>query len=84
MYIAEQGGWTDPRFALKVYAKAAKRRERLSGAYLDAFDRALHWAEVGRIAEPEIPEPVEEPTSTEARNRPFPSARLAHPGRLAQ
>ena len=29
--------------------KAAKRRERLSGTYLAAFDRALHWAEIGRI-----------------------------------
>ena len=49
VYIAEQIGHTDPRFTLAIYAKAAKRRERLSGAYLEAFDRALHWAEIGRI-----------------------------------
>jgi integrase len=66
VYIAEQGGWTDPGFALSVYAKAAKRRERLSDAYLEQFDRALHWAEIGRIAEPEAPERAEQPTSAEA------------------
>jgi integrase len=47
VYIAEQGGWEDPRFALSVYAKAAKRRERLSGNYLAEFDRALDWARMG-------------------------------------
>jgi hypothetical protein len=51
VYIAEQIGHTDPRFTLKVYAKAAKRRERLSGSYRDAFDRALEWAGMGRDAE---------------------------------
>ena len=38
-----------PGDSFRVYQKAAKRRERLSGAYLAAFDRALHWAEIGRI-----------------------------------
>jgi integrase len=52
VYIAEQLGHTDPRFTLSVYAKAAKRRERLSGDYREAFDRALQWAVMGRIAEP--------------------------------
>jgi integrase len=46
--IAEQVGHEDPSFTLRVYAKATKRRERLSGAYLEAFDRALEWAEIGR------------------------------------
>jgi integrase len=48
VYIAEQGGWTDPAFALRVYAKAARRRERLSGTALREFDRAIEWAEMGR------------------------------------
>jgi hypothetical protein len=33
-----------------VYQKAAKRRERLSGTYLEAFDRALEWALMGTKA----------------------------------
>jgi integrase len=68
VYIAEQGGWTDPRFALRVYAKAAKRRERLSGAYLEAFDRALHWAELGRIGPEPTVERVEAEVSVDPRN----------------
>jgi hypothetical protein len=35
-----------------------KRRERLSDAYREAFDRALEWAEIGRI-DAEAPERVE-------------------------
>jgi integrase len=44
--IAEQVGHTDPTFTLKVYAKATKRRERLTGAYRAEYDRALEWAAV--------------------------------------
>ena len=44
VYVAEQGGWADPSFPIKVYAKAVRRRERLSGAHREAFDAALHWA----------------------------------------
>jgi integrase len=67
VYIAEQGGWTDPRFALSVYAKAAKRRERLSGSYRAAFDHALQWAEMGRIGDrdPIEIEQAGEPHSTQ-------------------
>jgi integrase len=50
VYIAEQLGHEDARFTFRVYQRAAKRRERLSGAYLEAFDRALDWAEMGRIS----------------------------------
>lgn len=59
VYIAEQIGHTDPRFTLSVYAKAAKRRERLSGAYLEAFDAALHWAGMGRESAPAGVERIE-------------------------
>jgi len=48
VYIAEQLGHEDPTFTIRVYAKAAKRRARLSGEYLAAFTRALDWAEMGR------------------------------------
>jgi hypothetical protein len=47
VYIAEQLGHEDPAFTIRVYAKVAKRRERLSGAYLAAFDGALEWAHNG-------------------------------------
>lgn len=51
VYVAEQLGHTDPAFTFRVYQKAAKRRERLSGAYLREFDRALQWAGMGREAD---------------------------------
>jgi integrase len=44
VYIGEQGGWTDSRFVYRVYQKAVKRREKLSGEHLAAYDRALEWA----------------------------------------
>jgi integrase len=47
VYIAEQLGHTDPGFTFRVYQKAAKRRERLSGEYRQQFDAALHWAQMG-------------------------------------
>ena len=43
-YASSQLGHEDPRFTLKVYAQATKRRERLSGPHLKAYDRALDWA----------------------------------------
>jgi integrase len=46
-YTATQGGWEDARFVLRVYAQAAKRRERLSGPHLKAYDRAIEWAQMG-------------------------------------
>jgi integrase len=55
VYIAEQLGHTDPAFTFRVYQKAAKRRERLSGAYLEAFDQALEWALMGTSATSEAP-----------------------------
>jgi integrase len=48
VYIAEQLGHEDPGFTFRVYQRAAKRRDRLSGAYLKAFDGALEWAGMGR------------------------------------
>ncbi len=56
VYVAEQGGWTDPTFVIRVYAKAAKRRDRLTGAHLRAYDRTLEWAGVsaGSVRGPSI------------------------------
>ncbi len=48
VYIAEQLGHEDARFTFRVYQRAAKRRERLLGAHLAAFDLAREWAAVGR------------------------------------
>jgi integrase len=62
-YIAEQLGHEDPTFTIRVYAKATKRRGRLSGAYLDAFDRALDWAALGSggLETADTPESAMEP-----------------------
>jgi integrase len=44
VYIAQQLGHEDLSFAFRVYQRAAKRRDKLAGAYLAKFDRALEWA----------------------------------------
>ena len=45
VYVAEQMGHADAgRLAANLYAKAVKRRSKLSGVYLAEFDRALSWA----------------------------------------
>ncbi len=44
VYVSEQLGHSKPTFSMEVYASAVRRRERLSGAYLDEFERALEWA----------------------------------------
>jgi integrase len=46
-YVVEQGGWTDAAFAIRVYAKATKRRQRLTGAHAVEFDSAVEWARLG-------------------------------------
>jgi hypothetical protein len=48
VHIAEQLGHRSARFTYRVYQRAAKQRERLIGAHLAAFDRALEWAGMGR------------------------------------
>ena len=51
IYIADQMGHTDPSFTFRVYQRAVKRRERLTGPHLEAFDRALEWARMGTNSE---------------------------------
>ena len=46
IYVAEQGGWSDPAFPMRVYAKAVRRRERLSGEHRKAFEAACEWATI--------------------------------------
>ena len=44
VYVAQQLGHKSPSFTMTVYAKAAKRRNRLIGPVREAFDQALEWA----------------------------------------
>lgn len=47
VYIAEQLGHRDARFTFRVYQRAAKRREKLTGRYRERFDEACEWALMG-------------------------------------
>ena len=46
-YTADQLGHEDPRFTLRVYSQAVKRRDRLAKPQREAFDRAIEWAAMG-------------------------------------
>lgn len=50
VYVAQQLGHTDPTFSIQVYARALRRRERLTGAALGEFDAALTWAARGECS----------------------------------
>jgi hypothetical protein len=50
-----QLGHEDPRFTLRVYAQATKRRDRLAKPERDAFDAALVWAQMGTGEDLEVP-----------------------------
>lgn len=69
VYVAEQGGWEDPAMPLRVYAKSIRRRSKLSGAHLKAFDEAIEWAHLGtkapsaQGANAAIPDPERIPAS---------------------
>lgn len=56
VYVAAQLGHESPTFTMSIYAKAAKRRNRLTGPVREAFDQALDWAcelaESGRMDTP--------------------------------
>ena len=56
VYVAEQMGHADGGgLSMATYAKAVRRRARLSGSALREFDAALQWAEMGRIAAEAVP-----------------------------
>lgn len=64
-YTSTQLGHEDVRFTMGTYAKATRRRERLSGPHLKAYDRAIEWARMGTN------ETVERaPANTEATKSP--------------
>jgi hypothetical protein len=65
--IAEAVGHTDPSFTLRTYAKATKRRERLTGSYAAEFDRACEWSVLARKGTSEVPAPIEAPSGAPAR-----------------
>ena len=54
-YTSEQIGHDDPRFTLRVYTYATKRRQRPTSTHRQAFDRALEWAQMGTNADCETP-----------------------------
>ena len=57
VYVAAQLGHTEGGFSMRVYARAVKRRGRLSGSHLAGFDEALHWAQMGTndLTVPDVP-----------------------------
>jgi integrase len=69
--VGEQGGWSDPSFPMKVYARAVKRREKLDGAALEQFDAALQWAQIGikRETAPERTSPIGDAETSKRRSR---------------
>jgi integrase len=46
-YTADQLGHEDPRFTLRCYAQASKRRDRMARPQREAFDAAIEWAAMG-------------------------------------
>ena len=44
---------------MRVYAKAVRRRDKLSGDHLEAFDAALVWALLGTNGEDAASKPEE-------------------------
>jgi integrase len=69
VYIAEQLGHEDPGFTFRVYQRAVKRRDRLTGAYLEAFDAALDWAAMGSEAGSGAPKPSPRRSTQTAQTR---------------
>lgn len=55
-WTSTQLGHVDVRFTMATYAQATKRRERLSGPHLKAYDRALGWAAMAFEFAQAIPE----------------------------
>jgi integrase len=43
-YTADQLGHEDPRFTLRCYAQASRRRDRMAAPQRKAFDAAVEWA----------------------------------------
>lgn len=54
-YTADQLAHEDPRFTLRVYAQASKRRDRMAKPQRDAFDKAIEWAALGSSDDLTVP-----------------------------
>lgn len=55
-YAADQLGHEDPRFTLRCYAQASKRRDRLAAPLREQYDRAVEWAQIGTADPLTVPE----------------------------
>jgi integrase len=66
-YVSEQLGHEDPRFTLRVYTHAAKRRQRLTGTHREQFNKAIEWARMGTSVDLSLAG-VAEIANEEARN----------------
>lgn len=66
-YVSEQLGHEDPRFTLRVYTHAAKRRQRLTGTHREQFNKAIEWARMGTSDDLTLAS-VAEAENVEARN----------------
>jgi integrase len=55
-YTADQLGHEDPRFTLRCYAQASKRRDRMARPQREAFDAAIEWAAMGSSDALTVPE----------------------------
>jgi integrase len=56
-YTADQLGHEDPRFTLRCYAQASKRRDRLAKPQREQHDAAREWAALGTSDALTVPEP---------------------------
>jgi integrase len=66
VFVAEQGGWSDPSFPIRVYARSVRRRQKLTGDHLEAFDAAIQWAALGSEVASGSHEPIDaEPHKTQ-------------------
>lgn len=69
IYVAERMGHADGGgLSMRTYASAVKRRDRLPGATLREFDRALQWALTGTSAPGSADEAASLPSPPPLRN----------------
>jgi hypothetical protein len=80
VYIAQQLGHEGPAFTFKVYQRAVKRREKLSGQDGAAYDQALDW---GLIRTASVQEPSPRPSGqvAEMEGTASASGTKGYPGR---
>jgi hypothetical protein len=80
VFVAAQMGHNDGgELSMSVYASAVRRRERLTGATLKEFDRALEWAAMGAIESANGPRMGREPITSPSEALPVDSARVEEP-----